>query len=728
MARLILVSNRLPVTVRSEQGRVSVAPSAGGLATGLRGPHERSGGLWIGWPGDVSRFSAEQMRDLRARLDALSTVPVYLTSGEVARYYEGFSNGVLWPLFHYMMDRVRLDSKEWGDYERVNAKFADAVIQHYRPGDIIWVHDYQLSLVPMLIRKRLPSAKIGFFLHIPFPSSELIRVLPWREHILEGLLGADLVGFHTYAYARHFSTACARVLGAQLSIDRIVFGGRQVELGVFPMGIDVEQFTSLARDDGVREEVARLKHDAKGQQIVLGVDRLDYTKGIPQRLRALERILEREPSLRKSFRFVQVAVPSRTKVKAYADLRRSVDEMVGRINGAFGSMTDMPVHYLYRGYSMRNLVALYKAADVMLVTPLRDGMNLVAKEFVASRDDEQGVLVLSEFAGAMSELGEAVLTNPWDSDGLSRAIKLALAMPLDERAGRMRALRQRVLTHDVHTWANSFIEKLENVPGVERMPNTNSSAPPSTQTMLVAQMKSASALLLLLDYDGTLVDLKSTPEMAAPDAELVALLSDLTRRAKTDVRLVTGRSRESIAGFVGHLPLTIYAEHGAWARPAGDDEWRMLQPLQLEWKDSIRPILEEFVDRTPGARLEEKYASLAWHYRLSDATVGPLQARELAAHLTDVLSNAPVEVLHGEKVIEVRQLGVNKGHVVELAIGEASDDALVVAFGDDRTDEDMFEALPEGALAIHVGPRPSIAPYRLDSPAAARALLASLIA
>src|SRR5579883_322603 len=442
MPGLILVSNRLPVTVRAEHGDVSITKSSGGLATALRGPHERAGGTWIGWPGDVSRLGEAQQRVLDERLAELRCVPVHLTPAEVSSYYDGFSNAVLWPLCHYLLDRIPPSSQEWDAYRAVNEKFAEAAARAWRPGDLVWVHDYQLVLVPQLLRAVIPGARIGFFLHIPFPASEVIRILPWRQQVLEGLLGADLLGFHTFTYRSHFASSVLRILGISTQADRIYVDGREIRLGVFPIGVDANTFSALAQDGDVLHEANAIRADARGEKILLGIDRLDYTKGIPRRLLAFERLLEQEPRWRGKVRLVQIAVPSRDKVPSYQEYRRQVDEMVGRINGAFGTVDWTPIHYVHRSLDARQVVALYCAADVMLVTPLRDGMNLVAKEFVTCRTDEDGVLVLSEFAGAAAEMGEALQVNPYDVDAMAQGFADALDMPEEERRVRMRALRQ----------------------------------------------------------------------------------------------------------------------------------------------------------------------------------------------------------------------------------------------------------------------------------------------
>ena len=372
---------------------------------------------------------------------------------------------MIWPLFHYLPDQMPLHQR-WDVYETANARFADAVAAQYRPGDRVWVHDYQLLRLPALLRERLPQARIGFFLHIPFPSDELFATLPPREALLRGLLGADLVGFHTSGYASHFAASVRRVLGLPATDEGVEVDGRAVRIGVFPMGVDAAALGARAQAPAVDAEVAALLASSGGDDDValfVGVDRLDYTKGIPRRLLAFEQLLLRHPELRGRVRLVQVAVPSRTAVRAYQRFRHDVDALVGRINGAFATPRWTPVHYLYRSVPETQLLALYRAARVMLVTPVRDGMNLVAKEFVAARADEDGVLVLSEFVGAAAELGDALRVNPYDVDGQAETYYQALTMPPEERRARMRALRARVHSYDVHAWADSFLAALDDV-------------------------------------------------------------------------------------------------------------------------------------------------------------------------------------------------------------------------------------------------------------------------
>jgi trehalose 6-phosphate synthase/phosphatase len=393
------------------------------------------------------------------RLAELRTVPLELDAREEQIFYERIANGVLWPTFHDRVDRLPLRVEGWDVYDAVNARFADAVAEHYRPGDVVWVHDYQLLRVPALVRERLPEARVGFFLHIPFPNPEIYFALSTRAWLVEGIMGADLVGFHTRRYQGHFRAALRRLFGVEMDAAGYVpWGARRVRLGVFPIGVDAAALAERAASPEVEAEGRDLR--VPGQRLIVGIDRLDYSKGIARRLLAVERLLIAHPEWREQIRFVQVAVPSRDRVAAYRQFRREVEALVGRINGRLGTATWTPIHYMYRGVPPDVVLALCRAADVLLVTPLRDGMNLVAKEFAASRVDEDGVLVLSEFAGAADELTEALIVNPYDVDGTAEAIHRALTMDAAERCRRMRALRAQVAEHDVHEWVKAFVGQL----------------------------------------------------------------------------------------------------------------------------------------------------------------------------------------------------------------------------------------------------------------------------
>lgn len=682
--------------------------------------HEGQDSVWVGWPGHSVGAPDDAWRAGIQELEKQRCVPVELSADEQRQYYEGYSNGVLWPLFHSMIDMLPLTTDDFAAYERVNERFAERVASIQAPGDIIWVHDYQLMLVPSAVRRLVPDARIGFFLHIPFPSWDVFRTVGARERLLQGLLGADVIGFHTASYMRHFALALTRLLGLQVELDRVSWDDRDVRLGVFPMGIDAEAWAHREADPSMTAELVTLKE--KGVRILVGIDRLDYTKGIPRRLLAFERLLRDAPELRGKIQLVQVGVPSRTEVDSYKTFREQVELLVGRILGQFASASWVPVHYLYRSLDDAEISALYRAADVMLVTPIRDGMNLVAKEFVASRTDGDGVLVLSEFAGAAAELAEAVHINPFDIQRSAESYRSALEMPEAERRGRMRALRQRVLRHDVHRWTRSFVGSLRETATAAR-------GRPCTAEQfaaLVQRIRSAPFLVLLLDYDGTLVPLAKTPELAAPDARIVELLGSLARRPRTETHLVSGRSRDDIERWFGGTGVGLHAEHGGLSRQA-DGKWIARGSLDSELQAKVDVIFEDFAGRTPGSLVERKATGIAFHWRTADPEYGAQQSNELKIHLSQVLSNAPVEVIAGDKVVELRPYGVNKGVVVTDVARTAPDGALFVAFGDDRTDTDLFAALPEGSISIRIGPNPLRADFVLATPQDARRLLSGLL-
>lgn len=725
MSRILIVSNRLPVTVtRGEDGGVVVTRSAGGLATGLSGTHGEADSVWIGYPGELRRLRKAELRELNARFAEQRLVPVTLSAAEVRKYYEGYSNGILWPMFHYLLDQLELDlGGNWETYVEVNRRFAEAVAAEYRAGDLVWVQDYQLMLVPEFLRELLPEAVIGFFLHIPFPSTEVFRILPRRERVLRGLLGADLIGFHTFAYARHFATALLHVLGLEPGVDSVTVGDRTVRFGVFPMGIDAEAFDRRSRSEAVKAEVTRIRDELRGCRMFLSIDRLDYTKGLRRRLLAFERLLRERPELRGVVKLLQVVVPSRTKVDSYAQFGRQVDELVGRINGAFSDVHYAPVQHLYRSVDEDQLTALYRAADVMLVTPLRDGMNLVSKEFVAARSDEDGVLVLSEFAGAAAELGEAIQINPYDLESQVAAFERALAMPEAERRARMRSLRRRVFKSSVSHWAGEFVGRLEGIEPPSQPPVQVKTSP----RQRLGELAAAREVLCLMDYDGTLVNFQSSPLLAAPDPGLRMLLQRLAEAPGVSPHIVSGRPLGTLDEWFAALPVGLHAEHGYWSRFAPDLPWASAGKAPPDWKEKILPIFESFTSRTPGTLVEEKSAGVTWHYRMANPEHAARQARDLLLLLNDVISGLPLEILRGEKIIEVREHGVNKGNVLRRLL-ELHPGALVVPIGDDRTDEDMFEAAPPDAVTVVVGRRSSQARHRLGGIAEVRDFLAEMAA
>jgi alpha,alpha-trehalose-phosphate synthase [UDP-forming] len=453
----VVVSNRGPYRHEAARGHERWVRAAGGLVTALDPVLQRRGGVW------VSAKPAGDFHSVTVPAPELAYDLAHVSLKRVDQrgFYEGVSNAVLWPLLHGFEPTIQVGEAPWSSYVSANQEFADTALSTSRPADLIWIQDYHLMLVPAMVRKKRPQARIGWFCHIPWPPPETFGILPWREEILEGLLGADVLGFHLPEYAEHFSQCVERFTPHRLSAGAVLHQGRKVRPLAAPIGIAVNDLQALAIDPDVGQEVERIRQSMANRKLVLGVDRLDYTKGIPERLSAFERLLRTNRTARTRYALIQVMVPSRTDVQAYADLKREIDRMVGDINGRYAETGRVPIHYLYRDLNQRSLFAHYCAADVALVTPLRDGMNLVAHEYAAARTDEDGVLVLSEFAGAAKYLKGALLVNPYDIEATTSAIHRALTMEASEKRQRMRALRKQVMRLDVHRWADNCIGALE---------------------------------------------------------------------------------------------------------------------------------------------------------------------------------------------------------------------------------------------------------------------------
>ncbi len=720
---VLVASNRLPVTIRRGPEGISLSDSIGGVATGMLSVQDGEPGCWIGWPGPTDLISEVDRNDLDLRLEQRRLVPVHLSREEVRGFYQGYSNGVIWPLFHYLVQQVPLEPRHWEEYDQVNQRFAETISERWTPGDEVWIHDYQLLRVPFHLRRLRPEARIGLFLHIPFPVFEVFRILPTRRLLLEGMLGADLLGFHTKSYAGYFTQAVAQLVPeARVAPGEIEFQGRRTRVGDFPMGIDVARFETPARAG----DFGNLRNSLGGGSIktLVGIDRLDYTKGIPRRLLAFRRLLLNHPEMREKVTLIQVAVPSRTGVKAYRKFRRQVDAMVGRINGLFGTPGWTPVRYLYRSFTQPELIGLFRETDAMVVAPVRDGMNLVAKEFVASRVDGDGVLVLSEFAGAADDMPEALIVNPYDIEGTAEAYFQALTMMRHERRARMRALRQGVRSRPVSQWAKSFLDELRAISReTEPVPRSESQG---TLNQVLDRVRQSASLLLLLDYDGTLVPFADHPDEAVPDPDLLSVLAKLSNRPEVELHLVSGRQREHLEDWFGHLPVGLHAEHGTWSRPAGTPHWQQHQLARPVPYDELLGLLKSYTDRTPGALIERKSSGLTWHFRLAEPALGSRNAEKLIEEVERRLGPEQVGVLRGDRVVEFRPSGIHKGLVVRRLQNCRAPRELTLAFGDDMTDEEMFGALGEEGLSIHVGPNPSAAQLRLRDVPECRALLQAI--
>jgi trehalose 6-phosphate synthase/phosphatase len=727
MPRLIIISNRLPVTVQKKNGAITYTESVGGLTTGLSSLYKQSEGLWIGWPG----IAAEELTPLekaeiqRVLLERHQCFPVFLSYNEVEQYYHGFCNSTIWPLFHYFIDKVDFKSHNWGIYKAVNEKFSDSTELVLKSGDIIWVHDYQLMLLPQMIKESHPDNEVGFFLHIPFPSYEVFRLLTWREELLYGILGADLIGFHTYDYVRHFLSSVRRLLGIEDHFNRLVYEDRYVRVDAFPMGIDYDRFARIDLDSSLDLQPTNLEQRS-GVQTILSVDRLDYTKGIPQRIEAFQQFLAQYPEYRGKVRWNIIIAPSRVEIGTYDELRKAVTEAISEVNGQYGTLDWMPIWYFFRSFTQDQLIHFYRNADVMLVTPLRDGMNLVAKEFIASHIDLKGMLVLSETAGAASELSEAVIVNPYDYDAIGAGLKKALEMPQEEQRYRNTILHQRLKRYNVEFWATDFIKELHK--SVLETTGTNRQISIEKDShRLESAYRNADRRILLLDYDGTLVGFHGVPDAAIPDEEIRGLLTELTQDSKNTVIIISGRDRSTLEKWLGDIDgLYLVAGHGLWVYLPEERKWNMTVVSDSSWKDIVRPIIGMYINRMPGALMEEKDFSIALHYRQCESNMATIKIREIKETLMDMTNSSVISIQEGNKVLELKDSRVNKGMAATFFIGRDKYD-FCLGVGDDTTDEDLFAAIPEDGFSIKIGLGNTNAAYSLKSWKSMRKLLKRFI-
>ncbi|MEK6155582.1 bifunctional alpha,alpha-trehalose-phosphate synthase (UDP-forming)/trehalose-phosphatase [Flavobacteriaceae bacterium 3-367] len=730
MGKTIIISNRLPVQLQIHKGSITAVPSVGGLATGMKSVHSGGDSLWIGWSGLTEEEIPQELEsDIDKALQQHDCAKVKLSSEEVDGFYFGFSNRTIWPLFHYFLEYSEFTLDNWTTYQEVNQKFADTILEKAGAEDTIWIHDYQLMLVPQMVKKQRPNTSIGFFLHIPFPSYEIFRTLPWREEVLQGLLGSDLIGFHTYDYERHFLSSVRRLLDLEVSFNDIYLDNRVIKVDSFPMGIDYKKFSEAAKEHAKRtaaqqsELQRRLnthKESTPDAKFLLSIDRLDYSKGIAKRLNAFEYFLNKYPQYKEKVRLIILAVPSRSNVPQYQLLKKEIDELVGRINGELATVSWTPIWYFYRSMPFENLIDLYTSCDIAWLTPIRDGMNLVAKEYVATRTDKTGVLILSEMAGSANEMNESLLINPNNFEQIADTLYEAINMPIQEQKERNEQLQKRLERYNVEKWANDFMTSLERQKHLDAA-NISRRLTENLITSVVSDYTKAKKRLLFLDYDGTLAGFHTDPQKASPDVALYQLLDRIKAQKNTDLYLISGRDKDTFKRWFMKKEYNMIVEHGVWISKKGG-EFDLLEKVKNDWMEKIRPVLESFVDRTPGSFVEEKNYSLAWHYRNTDPDFGNKRATELTTVLTSLIANDNLSVLSGNKVLEIKNSGVNKGRAAMRVLVEDDYD-FVFAMGDDWTDEFMFQELPETAITVKVGRQKTQAKYYVENTKRVRELL-----
>ncbi|KAK9706884.1 hypothetical protein RND81_07G158400 [Saponaria officinalis] len=681
--RLLVIANRLPVSAtRNGTDSWQLEISVGGLVSALSGLQDLEA-RWIGWAG-VNVPDEVGQQSLTKALAEKKCIPVFLDEETFHQYYNGYCNKILWPLLHYFglpqEDRLattRGVQSQFDAYRTANRRFADVVCEHYKEGDIVWCHDYHLMFLPQFLKEYSSSMKVGWFLHTPFPSSEILRALPSRSQLLRSVLSADLVGFHTYDYARHFVSACTRILGLEGTPEGVDNQGRLTRVAAFPVGIDSERFTRALELQQVQDYMKDMRERFNGRKVMLGVDRLDMIKGIPQKILAFEKFLEENPDWCDKVVLLQIAVPTRTDIPEYRKLTSQVHEIVGRINGRFGSLTSVPIHHLDRSLDFSALCALYAVTDVALVTSLRDGMNLVSYEFVACQASKKGVLILSEFAGSAQSLGAgAILVNPWNISEIASSIYYALNMPSEEREKRHQLNYKYVTNHTAQRWAEIFVSEL-NGTLVETQIHAAQVRPPLPVCIAAENYARSDHRLVVLGFNATLTkSVKTSGRYKDTDLNLHPEMQETLRKISNDpnttVLVMSGSDRDVLDNNFSRYNLWLAAENGMFLRHTKGG-WMTTMPecLNMEWVDSIKDVFEYFTERTPRSYFDYRETSLLWSFKYADVEFGRIQAKDLLQHLwTGPISNTFVDIFQGATTVEVRAAGVTKGAAMHRILGE----------------------------------------------------------
>ena len=712
--RWIIVSNRLPLEVKNDE----IIRGSGGLITAITGIDSSNPILWAGLvPGED--IESEYLTSLKKLKDKIQYHPIFIKKKEYNKYYNGFCNDVLWPLLHYETEYVRYDLSNWKTYVDVNKKIAKNLSNLIQKNDIVWIHDFHLLLVPKFLKKIKPNCKVGFFLHIPFPSYEIFRQLPMANYILEGALWSDLIGFHDYSYLRYFVSSVRGVLGIYPTKMQIEFKQHQTKLGVFPASINYQIFREISKSKETELLMDKWKQSSfEIEKVILGVDRLDYTKGIDLKLKAYEVFLEKYPQWRGRIQLLQLATPTRTEVPEYINLKNEIDRAVGRINGKFGTANYVPIKYMFNSVTPEELAALYSHADVLLVTSKRDGMNLVALEYIVSQNNvDPGVVILSEFTGAVSHLSEAISINPWNIYETADAIFHAINIPLSEKIRKNDIMKKFLFNYTATTWAQNFIRELEAHKVIDQKTqyiDCEENIPSEIETAIKKHRRN---LLLLLDYDGTLTPIRSDPAKALLTLRARRLIHKFAITDNVDVCIISGRDRDFLKSQFENYNVYLAAEHGAQFYNKSKDNWMTLvTDLKKKWYPSALKVMNDFAKMVPSSFVERKDFAICWHYRNSPAEFAEYQAVKLRNELEELMRHYPVNVISGKKVIEIKDHAANKGVFLRWFLNRYDfSNKAIIAIGDDATDESLFKELNSNkGITIKVGAETSSANYRMD--------------
>ncbi|CAG8567180.1 5836_t:CDS:10 [Diversispora eburnea] len=640
-------------------------------------------------PIELSRFTDEFKKSLDEFLAQRKVIPVWLEDSEHHGHYEGFCKTAA--------TDGRVEKNNWEQYVKVNSRFADRIAEIYRPGDLIWIHDYHLLLVPQMLREKLPNATIGLFIHAPFPSSEIFRCLPKRKEVLNGMLGANQIGFQVF---KHLSVKsifslfrvinCTRILGYESTPGGVDCQGSLVSIAPFPIGIDTGRIEKQKNTPEVVSKMTAIREMYPGKKIIVGRDKLDLVKGVIQKLRAFDKFLSLYPEWQNKVVLIQVTSPALTESPK---LEHKVAELIAHINATYGSLEFSPAHHYHNNIDQDDYFALLSVADIGLITSVRDGMNTTSLEYIMCQQENYGPLILSEFTGMAGSLGAAIMVNPWDYTGVAKAINDALLLPIEEKRAKHMQLLKHVTKHTAQFWAQSFVKDL--LATIDHQVMT-SITPQLDKDLLLKKYKSSSKRLLLFDYDGTLTPIVRTPSQAIPPPNMLEALRELSDDPNNTIWIVSGRDQETLEEWLGSVKkLGFSAEHGSFLKYPESDKWiNLTEDIDMTWKNDVDEIFTYFTERTQGSFIERKRSSITWHYRKADPEYGAFQAKECQNHLESaILPKLPVEILTGKKNLEVRPTFINKGEVVKRLLSNMPELDFIFCAGDDRTDEDMFKAL-----------------------------------
>lgn len=708
--RWIIVSNRLPIRYDPKHKRFTVA--SGGLVSSLLGVAYRKPILWFGLT--TENYDPETLSEITKKFNRkIEIVPLTISKELYNPYYNNFCNAVLWPLLHYETERVEWDLLAWKKYQEVNRIVANALaVQTSAKDDLLWVHDFHLMLVASYLRAKRPRQGMGFFLHVPFPNYEIFRQLPFRSTILSALLAHDLVGFHDYSYLMHFAQTVHHILGVGSNFNRIHTKGRTVSLGVYPVSIPTANIHRTTKTKRVKQIYDGYRKQFENTKLILGVDRLDYIKGIDLKLDIFNAFLTKHRQHQGRVSLLQVVVPSRTEVPAYRQLKETIEGKVGHLNGNWGKADYVPVYYIFNSVQFNELLALYQLSDCLLITSKRDGMNLVALEYIAAQTTSHpGQVLLSEFTGAISTMPNAIAINPWNINKTADCLNRALSENPEPIAKRNSEMLEYLKSYTGNEWAKSFISDLCQARQSEQtvqVINLNKNQP------LLTTITNHQRRVLFLDFDGTLVPIQANPKQATIDNNLLHLLSNLQHN-NYQIVIISGRDRKFLQQQFAGQEFTLVAEHGAEFFDLQKKRWRSLvMSEQNSWLPSALQMMRYYQRRVPNSFIERKKYSLCWHYRKSPELYASYQARKLTEELEFSLANLPAVVASGKKIVEAKAIEASKGSFVAWFTKHyLNNNGLIIAIGDDLTDEELFRSLRPTDISIKVGIEETKAKYRL---------------